>query len=167
MLDSLKESGKTIGRGLERAWDSLAEGWREMFNRGSEALTHFVRGKEEDAPGSSALTAFPHWSLLAGEVEETDQDVVVRLELPGLQKEDCRITVDGNLLYVSGEKHIERSSHGSTYHVMERAYGSFHRAIALPRKVDADKARAAFKNGVLCVRLPKLDQGSSRRIVVS
>lgn len=167
MLDSLKLSGKKIGNEIGRAWDSLAEGWREMFSRGSGALTPFVHGKEEEHPKDSLLAPFPRWSLLAGEVEETDKDIVVRLELPGMQKEDCQITVDGNVLYVSGEKHAERSSHDSTYHVMERAYGSFQRTIALPRNVFADRATAAYRNGVMTIRLPKANGEKSHLIPVS
>lgn len=167
MLDSLKQSGKNIGREIGRAWDNLAEGWREMFSRGSDALTLFVHGKEEKHPKGSLLAPFPRWSLLAGEVEENEKEIVVRLELPGMQKEDCQITVDGNVLYVSGEKHAERSSRDSTYHVMERAYGSFQRTIALPRNVFADKARASYKNGVMTVRLPKANGQKSHDIPVS
>jgi HSP20 family protein len=165
MLDSLKQT--RIGYELGRAWDNLAEGWREMYSRGSNALTQFVHGKEEQHPKDSLLAPFPRWSLLAGEVEETDKEIVVRLELPGMQKEECQITVDGNLLYVSGEKHAERSSHDSTYHVMERAYGSFQRTIALPRNVFADQAWASYKNGVMTIHLPKVDGERTRAIPVS
>lgn len=167
MLDTLKQSGRKLGHELGRAWDTLSEGWREMFSRSSDALTQFVHGKEEQHPKDSLLAPFPRWSLLAGEVEETDKEIVVRLELPGMQKEDCQITVDGNVLYVSGEKHAERSSHDSTYHVMERAYGSFQRTIALPRNVFADRAKASFKNGVMTVRLPKANGEKSHTIPVT
>lgn len=104
MLDTLKQSGRKLGQEIGRAWDSLAEGWREMFSRSSNALTQFVHGKEEQHPVGSLLAPFPHWSLLAGEVEETDKEIVVRLELPGMQKEDCQITVDGNVLSMSAAK---------------------------------------------------------------
>jgi HSP20 family protein len=165
MLDSLKQT--RIGHEIGRAWDNLAEGWREMFSRGSNALTQFVDGKEEQYPKGSLLAPFPRWSLLAGEVEETDKEIVVRLELPGMRKEDCQITVDGNMLYVSGEKHAERSSHDSTYHVTERAYGSFQRTIALPRNVFADQASACYKNGVMTIRLPKASAERSHAIRVA
>ncbi len=105
---------------------------------------------------------FPNWSLLAGELEETDKYVVVRLELPGLDKEDCEVILDGNTLYVSGEKQSERESSDSTYHVMERAYGFFQRTIPLPRNVTLDEAHASFKNGVLTVRLPKAARSGDR-----
>lgn len=165
MLDSLKQAGKNIGRELGRAWESLSEGWRELLSRSSEALTHFS-GTKEDEP-SSALATFPRWGLLAGEVEETDKDVVVRLEVPGMEKEDCRITIEGNMLYLAGEKRFERETGDSTYHVMERAYGAFQRTIPLPRSVNIDKAEASYKNGVLTVRLPKEGGGNARTVPVS
>lgn len=71
------------------------------------------------------------------------------------------------MLYVSGEKRFERETHDSTYHVMERAYGSFRRNIPLPRNVDADKAKATYTNGVLNIRLPKVDGENSRKVPVT
>ena len=110
---------------------------------------------------------FPRWSLLAGEMEETDKEIVVRVELPGMEKEDCHITIDGGMLYLRGEKRFERTTQDSTYHVMERAYGAFQRAIPLPRNVDTNDAQASYKNGVLTVRLPKLGGEKGRTIPIS
>ncbi len=167
MLDSLKQAGKNIGRGLGRTWESLSEGWRELFSSSSDALTHFSRNKVDAQEENGALATFPRWSLLAGEVEETEKDILVRVEVPGIEKKDCRITIEDNVLYVSGEKHYERESHGSTYHVMERAYGSFQRTIPLPRNVDADNAEASYRNGVLSIRLPKSDGDNIRNVRVT
>lgn len=167
MLDSLKQAGMNIGREINRAWESLSEGWRELLSRSSNALTHFSRGKEEVAISGSDLARFPRWGLLAGEVEETAKDILVRVELPGLEKEDCSIIIEGNMLYMSGEKRIERETGDSTYHVMERAYGSFQRAIPLPRNVDADKAEASYRNGVLTVRVPKSGAVSGTTVRIS
>ncbi len=166
MLDSLKETGRTIGREIGRAWDNLSEGWQQLLSRSGNALTHFTGGDKRKPEDDLSLDSFPRWSLLAGELEETRNDVLVRVELPGLDKDDCQITIDGNLLHVRGEKRFERETSDSTYHVMERAYGSFQRVIALPRNVRADKASASFRNGVLTVRLPKGEQESVRTIRV-
>ncbi|WP_435626451.1 Hsp20/alpha crystallin family protein [Candidatus Ferrigenium straubiae] len=168
MLDTLKEAGKNIGRELGRTWENLSEGWRELLSRSSDALTHFSRSNRSEAPQESgALAAFPRWSLLAGEVEETDKEIVVRVEAPGVEKEDCRIMIEGNMLHLSGEKRFARETCGSTYHVMERAYGTFQRTIPLPRNVDADRAEASYRNGVLSVRLPKVASEKGRAIPVS
>lgn len=168
MLDSLKEAGKNIGRELGRAWENLSEGWRELLSRSNDALTHFSHSNKNEPPSKGGeLAPFPRWSLLAGEVEETDKEIVVRVEAPGMEKEDCRIAIEGNMLHLSGEKRFERETHDSTYHVMERAYGAFQRTIPLPRGVDADKAEASYKNGVLTVRLPKVASEKGRTIPVS
>ncbi len=162
MLDSIKQTGRSISRELSHAWGSLSSGWHELLSRSSNALTHFTHGKSDEKSDTLAGDTFPTWSLLAGELEETGKDVVVRLELPGMDKEDCEVILDGNTLYVSGEKHSERETSDSTYHVMERAYGYFQRAIPLPRNVTLDHANASFKNGVLTVRLPKTADASDR-----
>lgn len=169
MLDSLKQAGKNIGRELGRAWESLSEGWRELLSRNSNALTHFSSDNEARGSESRSISpaTFPRWSLLAGEVEETDREILVRVEVPGMDKEDCRITIEGGMLYVSGEKRFERETHDSTYHVMERAYGSFQRTIPLPGDVDADNAEAIYRNGVLSIRLPKVAGKSGSTIKVS
>ncbi|HCN88641.1 MAG TPA: heat-shock protein [Oxalobacteraceae bacterium] len=167
MLNSLKQTGRNIGHEIGRTWENLSEGWRELLSRSSDALTHFARNKDEKQGEKGALATFPQWSLLAGEVEETGKEIVVRVELPGMEKDDCSITIEGNILYLSGEKRFERDTDDSTYHVMERAYGAFQRTIPLPRNVDMEKAKASFKNGVLTVRLPKEGAEAARSIPVS
>lgn len=167
MLDTLKQAGINIGRELGRTWENLSEGWREMLSRSSNALTHFSAKNDEATEEGGLLAKFPRWGLLAGEVEENDKEIVVRVEAPGMEKEDFKITIEGNMLYLSGEKRYERESHNRTYHVMECAYGSFQRSIPLPRSVDADNAQASYKNGVLNIRLPKLVKDSSKNIRLS
>jgi HSP20 family protein len=167
MLNSLKQAGKNIGRELSRTWENLSEGWRELLSRSNNALTHFSRSKDVEQAESRELATFPRWSLLAGEVEETEKEFVVSVEVPGMEKEDCHITIEGNTLYLSGEKRFERETQDSTYHVMERAYGAFQRSIPLPRNVDIDKADASYKNGVLTVRLPKAGSENIKSIKVS
>jgi len=166
MLESLKKVGKEIGRELNRTWENLSDGWRELLSRSSNALTHFTKKQEDSIESSTSLARFPSWSLLAGEVVETDQSIIVRLEVPGMEKEDCNITIEGNMLYLSGEKRFERESEEGQYHVMERAYGSFQRAIPLAQNVDSEKAEASYKNGVLTVRLPKAGSATSKSIVI-
>ena len=167
MLHSLRETGRNIGRSLGRTWENLSYGWRELVERSSAALTHFSRNKNGVQAEGGALAAFPRWSLLAGEVEETDREILVRVEVPGLEKKDCRITIEGNMLCVSGEKHYERETRDSTFHVMERAYGAFRRTIPLPRNVDADNAEANYRHGVLTIRLPKSGTDNRRTVTVT
>ena len=167
MLDSLKQAGKTVTREFGRAWETLSLGWRELLCRSSDALTYFARSKAEDVPLGKASHALPNWALLAGEVEETGDEVVVRLEVPGLEKADCRIAIEGDALYLSGEKRFVRETQDSTWHVMERAYGAFSRVIALPHDVDTARAVATYRHGVITVRLPKGASDRSRVIPIS
>ena len=165
MLDSLKKAGKEVGKELNRAWDSLSEGWRELLSRSGDALTHFTKHKEPE--DTAPPNRFPSWSMLAGEVEEAEKAIIVRLEVPGLDRDDLDIMIERNTLRVSGEKRFVREDGGGSYHIMERAYGSFQRVIQLPQEVDGEQAEASLNNGVLTVRLPKTGVLSGKRIKVT
>lgn len=167
ILTALKQTGKNVGSDLSQAWDNISEGWHELLSRSTQALTRFKRPKDEPASTDQALSQFPNWGLLAGEIEETARDLVVRIELPGMDKDDCHITLEGNVLILRGEKRFERETDESTYHVMERAYGSFERSIPLARNVDIEHAHASFKNGVLVIKLPKVGPDRERKVPVT
>ena len=103
------------------------------------------------------------------EVRETADEVEVSAELPGLTDKDIQVDVEDNVLSLKGEKkhaHEEKDENTSVYYA-ERRYGAFERSITLPARVQADKARAAFKNGVLTVALPKQEDERARRIDVA
>ena len=167
ILTALKQTGKTVGSDLSQAWENLSEGWHELLTRSTQALTRYKRPKNAPASDSQALTQFPSWGLMAGEIEETARDLVVRIELPGMDKDDCHITLEGNVLVLRGEKRFERETDESTYHVMERAYGAFERSIPLARNVDIEHAHASFKNGVLIIKLPKVGPDRERTVPVT
>jgi HSP20 family protein len=101
------------------------------------------------------------------EVVERDGEYVVTAEIPGVEEKDLNVEVHGNVLSLRGEKRSERSgeSEGRTW--SERVYGEFHRAIEFPTEVQADKASASFKNGVLSVTVPKAEASKVRSIPVS
>ncbi len=167
MSDSLKHAEKHTDRETSYVWENLSEGWRELFCRSNNALTHFSRSEEDDQTQTHEQDSFPHWSLLAVEIEETDKEILVHVEIPGLEKEDCHITVKGNELCLYGEKRLEHKATKSTYHIMGRAYGTFQRSILLPLIVEEYKAEASYKNGVLTVCLPKADRKPPISIPVS
>jgi HSP20 family protein len=167
ILTTLKQTGKNVGSDLSHALESISEGWHELLSRSTQALTRYKRPKDELASVDQALSQFPNWGLLAGEIEETARDLVVRIELPGMDKDDCHITLEGNVLILRGEKRFERETDESTYHVMERAYGSFERSIPLARNVDIEHAHASFKNGVLVIKLPKVGPDRERKVPVT
>jgi HSP20 family protein len=165
MLESLQQFGKEIGKELARTWEQLSEGWRELLARSSNALTRYTR-KDEEPANAAAETGAPRWGLLAGDVSDDGKNIVVRIELPGVDRGDCDIVVDGNTLYIRGEKRYDVEHVGHAYYLRQCAYGSFQRAIGLPHAVDASRAEALYRNGVLTVTLPKTAAAEPRRIAV-
>jgi HSP20 family protein len=149
---------------IERAWETLTEGWRELLTRSGGALTHFGAGGAEKEASSHE---FPQWSLLAAETWETAKSVVIRVEIPGMDEGDLDIDVDGNVLRIRGEKRSGATQQHRQYHLMERAYGHFERSIPLPHGVDAEKAEVSYRNGVLTAILPKTETLPPRRLTIS
>ncbi len=95
----------------------------------------------------------PRWPQM--DVKETDDDILITAELPGVDKEDIEISIDQNRITIRGEKKTETEKKGHNYYHMERHYGAFHRSIPLPWEVKSDKVDAEFNSGVLTVSLPK------------
>lgn len=158
-----------IGDGLERAWDSIADGWRQLRQRATHALTRFNplnrEGKLETAE-EVFLQRSSRWGLLAADVSENGAEVNVRLEAPGLEADNFDIHVVGNVLVVRGEKKVQHVLTEGRFHVMECAYGSFERAVPLPVEVDENAAKASYRRGVLHIKLPKKATAAARRIEV-
>jgi len=155
--------------GVGNAWHNLADGWNELRQRASHAITHFKPGKSAGtATAADSLTPYTgsRWGFMAAEVNEDDKQIDVRLEIPGMDTDDFDIQVIDDILVIRGEKQVEREQNKGHYHIMECAYGSFERAIPLPAEVDSDKTSARYRRGVLEVTLPKSSQANSRRIEV-
>jgi HSP20 family protein len=89
------------------------------------------------------------------DVKENEKELIVKAELPGIDEKDIDLTIHDGVLTLRGEKKGERSDDHENYHIMERSYGSFQRAIRLPETIDEDKVEARFDKGVLTVTLPK------------
>ena len=89
------------------------------------------------------------------DVKETDKEILVETELPGLGEKDISLTVQNGILTIQGEKKLDYDEEKENYHVMERRYGSFQRSLRLPDTIDDTKIDARFDNGVLKVTLPK------------
>ena len=102
------------------------------------------------------------------DISETDKEISVAAELPGLEPEDIHISLDRNTLTISGEKRAEKEEKDQRFYRVERSYGSFQRSIPLPDEVNQDKIDATFKRGVLKVKLPKVKaaQKQSKRIAI-
>lgn len=160
-----------VKHGLSSFWDSVAEGWQHLVRSASGALTGFKPGSGTNLPAKTDvddISFLPSqgWSMLGGDLFEDDKRVVVRLEVPGMDKNDLDIEVQGGALIVRGEKRFEKEETEGRYRVLQCAYGSFQRVVPLPVAVMTDKARATYKNGVLRIELPKSEQGQPRKLSV-
>jgi len=146
--------------------DSVAEGWRHLRESASNALTRFLPGEQSRLPPKNEIDdplflPVRGWSMLGGEVFEDDTRVVVRIEVPGIDKQDIDIEIHDDALVVSGEKRFESESTEGRWRVMQCAYGSFRRVVPLATPVLADDAKATYRNGVLRVELRKARPGKS------
>jgi HSP20 family protein len=104
--------------------------------------------------------------LPAVDIRESDEALTLMAELPGLSREDVNITVENHVLTISGERKFEKDTKEENYHRIERAYGSFARSFTLPSNVKADQVQATFKDGVLTVSLPKVEEAKPRKIAI-
>lgn len=91
------------------------------------------------------------------DISEDDNDINVVAEIPGVKKEDLKITLQDNILTIEGEKKKEEEKKGKNYYRSERVFGSFKRSFTLPTEVDADKVEAKFEDGTLKINLKKLN----------
>lgn len=163
-LDELKQ-------GLSSLIDSVSGGWQHMRQAASSALTSFHPGAQTNAPEKNDVDDMFYipsgtWSMLGANLFEDNKRIVVRIELPGVDKNDLDIEVLDNRLVVRGEKRFEREDTGGRYRVLQCAYGAFERTLPLPVAVVPDQAKASYNNGVLRVELPKADPGTPHKVRV-
>lgn len=102
----------------------------------------------------------------AFDMSETDKELIVKGEVPGMDKKDINITVSDGMLTIRGEKKHEKKEENEHYHRVERRYGAFSRTIRLPHEVEADKVDATYKEGVLSIRLPKSEAVEPKKIEI-
>jgi len=117
-------------------------------------------------PGRRALRPLEEAWIPAVDVSETGDKITVKAEIPGMEAKDIEISMVGDTLTIKGEKKVEREEKEENYHMVERSYGSFSRAMKLPAVVDADKVEATYKNGVLTVVLPKKEEVKPKAIEI-
>jgi HSP20 family protein len=102
----------------------------------------------------------------AVDVYETKDSVVVEVEVPGMKKDDIKITIEDDVLRIHGEKKVEREEKDRNYYVVERSYGTFERTFRLPDYVDPEKIKAKFDKGVLTITIPKKEEEKKKVIDV-
>jgi HSP20 family protein len=101
------------------------------------------------------------------EVAETPEALEITTELPGIDEKDLEINVADGVLTIRGEKKEEKKEEQKTYRLIERSYGSFERALALPRTVDVNAVKANMSNGVLKITIPKTPESQAQRIRIN
>ncbi|MGC2577886.1 MAG: Hsp20/alpha crystallin family protein [Terrimicrobiaceae bacterium] len=114
--------------------------------------------------GEEAMTV-SEWTPLV-DIAEDDKEYLIKAELPEVKKEDVKVTVEGGVLTITGERKFEKEEKGKKYHRLERAYGSFMRSFTLPEGAAGDKISAEFKDGVLKVHLAKSPEAKPKSINV-
>jgi HSP20 family protein len=102
------------------------------------------------------------------DIYETDEhEYVIKAELPEIKREDIHLTFENNVLTLRGERKFEQATNRENFHRVERTYGSFSRSFTLPNTVDASRISAAYKDGVLTVRLPQREDAKPKQISVA
>ncbi len=117
------------------------------------------------AGGESAPATAGAWSP-ALDVEENEDAFVLHVELPGIEPEDVEVSLEENVLTVTGERRFYEERETEGFRRIERRFGRFHRAVRLPDRVDPDRVEANYNNGLLSVTVPKAEEARPRRIQV-
>lgn len=141
-------------------WEPLKDalGWQDRFNR---VFQNWAR----DFPVAADL-AGGRW-MPPVDIYESDGEVVLKAELPEVDRKDIKLSIESNTLTLEGERQFENETKKENYHRVERAYGSFCRSFTLPATIDQEKVKADYKDGVLKIVLPKKPEHKPKQISVS
>jgi HSP20 family protein len=115
--------------------------------------------------GEKEMMTVSEWAPSV-DITEDDKEYLVKADLPELNKEDVKVTVENGVLTITGERKLEKEEKGKKYHRIERSYGNFLRSFTLPDGADGAKVTAEFKDGVLKVHLPKTETTKPKAIEV-
>lgn len=139
--------------------------WDPYFNLTSfgEQLNRFFEAGIHGRGGNSALTA---WAP-AVDIYETENELVLKADLPDISEKDLDVRVENNTLTIHGERKLEQKVKEGGYLRTERSYGSFSRSFSLPNTVNTDAIKAEYKNGVLTVELPKRAESKPKQVKVN
>jgi len=119
------------------------------------------RGWRHDEPASTTT-----WSPSV-DIYETEGDIVVKAELPGIDRKDITLNLEKNVLTIRGERKFEKEAKDDNYHRIERSYGAFSRSFSIPATVNEEKISADYKDGVLTISLPKKEQAKPKQIQIA
>ena len=145
------------------SWNPFRE-MDEIQRQMSSLLGGNLFRRSNPANGEENSTA-PAWAPLVDVIED-EKEYLVKVELPEVQKEDFKVTVENGVLTISGERKGEKEEKGRKFHHVERYYGRFERSFSIPEDAETDNVKAEFKDGVLQVRLAKAEKASPKQIEV-
>ena len=138
-------------------WDPFRE-IENMFDR-------YTRAVGWPRSGSQEIMTTGDWSPRV-DIAENDKEFVIKAEIPEVNKEDVKVSVDNGVLTIQGERKQEKEEKGKKFHRVERYYGSFTRSFILPENVDESKVKASFKDGMLNLNIPKTEKAKPKAIEV-
>ena len=142
-------------------WEPLRD-LLSLQDRMNRLFDDSVRGMR---PGEEGL-ASAIWSP-AVDIYETENEVILKAELPEINQKDIDIQVENNTLVLRGERKFEKEAKRENFHRIERAYGNFSRSFTLPNTIDQEKIRADYKDGILKVMMPKREEIKPKQIKVA
>jgi HSP20 family protein len=140
-------------------WDPFRD-FSLLQDRMNRLFDDAGRGWRPEEP--SATTT---WSP-AVDIFETENEIMVQAELPGVDRKDITLNLENNVLTLKGERRFEKETKQENYHRIERAYGAFSRSFSIPAIVNEEKIRADYKDGILKIALPKKDQIKPKQIKI-
>jgi HSP20 family protein len=142
-------------------WDPF----KEMEELQGRLAKLFSMGPARVANGGNELITVTEWAPTVDIIED-EKEYVVKADLPEVKKEDVKVTVEDDVLTITGERKLEKEEKGKKFHRLERAYGNFLRSFTLPPGAEGAKVSAEFKDGVLKVHLPKSEKAKSKTVDV-
>jgi HSP20 family protein len=148
-------------------WEPMATRWnpfKDLEEMEKRLATYLGRPAVRAEAGKEAMTV-AEWSPLV-DITEDEKEYLIKAGLPEVKKEDVKLTVQDDVMCISGERKYEKEEKGKKYHRVERAYGSFMRSFSLPEDADGSKVNAEYKDGVLKVHLPKSEKAKPKSIEV-
>ena len=134
----------------------------DMFDRFNRSCGRLPATRSE---GSSEVLTIADWAPSV-DISETDTEFVIKVELPEVRKEDVKVSIHEGVLTIQGERKMEREESKKKYHRVERSYGRFARSFMLPENVDEESISASHKDGMLNVRLGKVEEAKPKSIEI-
>ena len=138
----------------------------EPFRNANSLQEQFSRLFDTSFPGRSSESDLTTWAP-AVDIQETENELVLKADLPGIEEKDIDVRIENNTLTIRGERKFEKQVNEENYLRVERSYGSFSRSFSLPNTINTEAIHAEYKNGVLTVQMPKRAESKPKQVKVN